>query len=198
MTVKWTGIRPLVMGNPQTVQVTNQYSVESRRLTAAMKAARKKPDEDKLMELEPLQRWNDFCGSAYWDKDGFFLPDTLIIACIKQAAQSLKRGRDVDRAVLMDETEARIDCGRRFKDLRAAFEDEAFRLECPCKLPPKTGTTVWKCRCMMPTGWKVQFNLTFDENLIAEKTIREINEIAGRLVGIGGWRPKFGRFTVEV
>jgi hypothetical protein len=100
--MKWTGVRPLVMSNPQTVQISNPYSVESRRLNNAMKAARKKQAEDMLVDLEVKQRANDFCASAYWANGDFFLPDTVILAVMKESARSLKKGKDIDRAVLME------------------------------------------------------------------------------------------------
>ena len=40
--VKWTGIRPLILSNPQTVQLSNRYATESRRVNTLLKAARKK------------------------------------------------------------------------------------------------------------------------------------------------------------
>lgn len=198
ISMQWTGLRPLVMSNPQTVQVSNPHSVESRRLNSLLKAARKKEDGDRLIELETDQRKNDFAASAYWADGDFYLPDTVIVACLREAAKASKKGRDIDRAVLMSETEAVIETRKRFKSLDEAFKDDAYRLECPCKVPPKTGALIWKCRAMIPTGWVLRFNLEFDEGLIAEKTLVDIATTAGALVGVGGWRPKFGRFTVEV
>ncbi len=51
---------------------------------------------------------------------------------------------------------------------------------------------------MIPTGWTVTFSLDFDEDLMAQKSLVEAMETAGRMCGICGWRPKFGRFTVEI
>ena len=196
---RWTGIRPLVMSNPQTVKVSNSYATESRRLGTAFKAARKKQDEDKLIELEQKQLRNDWESSAYWDdeKKKFFVPDTAILASVRAGATAGKKGRDIDRAVIMTETEAYIDTINH-RTLDAAFKDIQFRLECPCKIPPKTGALIWKCRCMIPTGWKLDFSLEFDDEIIAEKSLISALETAGRLCGVGGWRPKFGRFLVEI
>src|SRR4051812_44424108 len=106
--VKWTGIRPLIMANPQTVQMSNPHSIASRELNAKIKAARKKTDENQLAELEKKQAVNDWEASAYWDKDGgnFFLPDTVIMAAIRSGATAGKKGRDVDRAMIITQTEA--------------------------------------------------------------------------------------------
>jgi len=48
--------------------------------------------------------------------------------------------------------------------------------------------------------WKVEFECTFDENQIEVPVMKELFDIAGRLVGVGDWRPakkgRFGKFHV--
>lgn len=200
ISVEWTGIRPLIMSNPQTVDIANPFAIEARRTNNALKAARKRADEDKLIEIAAAQKKNDFMAGAYFDakKARFFVPDSVIMACIKQSAQSLRKGKDIDRAVLMESTEAYVEAIPKVKSLEDAFNNEVFHLETPCKVPPKTGALFMKLRCVMPTGWKVAFQLTFDTEIIAEKTLREVLETAGGFVGVGAWRPKFGRFTTVV
>lgn len=189
------------MSNPQTVQLSNTYAVESRRLNTLIKAARKKGDENKLAELESKQARNDWEASAYWDdsEKKFFIPDSVILACIRGGAAAAKKGKDIDRAVIISETQAYVETDH-VKSLDDAWEKhkDKFSLSGPAKVPPKTGALIWKCRCMMPTGWKISFSIEFDEEIVAEKSLAEALEIAGRLVGIGGWRPKFGRFLAEV
>ena len=197
--VKLTGLRPIIMGNPQGISLTNQYSVNSRRISSAMKTARKKGDESRLVELQEEQSKNDFFTSAYWTKeDGFYLPDSVVEACFKEAGRTLRKGRDVDRAVLVSEMLIVLKTGHRFNSLEDAYAHEAFRMEGPCKIPPKTGALIWKTRCMIPAGWTTQFQLEFDETTISAKILTEIVNVSGQSIGIGGWRPKFGRFTAEV
>ena len=200
ISVEFTGIRPLIMSNPQTVDVSNPYAMEMRRLNTTLKQARKKGNEDKLIELAAESKRVDFMSSAYFDakKSRFFIPDSIIMACIKAAAQSMRKGKDIDRAVLMENTEAYVDNVPKTKSLEDAHKNELFWLQTPCKIPPKTGALVMKVRAMMPTGWKLAFQLTYDQETIADKTLREVLITAGSFVGIGSWRPKFGRFTVAI
>lgn len=197
--VKWTGFRPLVMSNPQTVQLSNPYAVSSRKTGREIKAARKKDDEDKLARLEKEMSRNDWEASAYWNDEAktFSLPDTVIIACIRSGATASKRGRDIDRAVIVNETEVEVGGIPQHKSLDAYFAEKSFLLSSPCKIPPKTGALVWKSRCMMPTGWTLEFSLDYDETVLEKNTLIEAMQTAGKLCGIGGWRPKFGRFSVE-
>lgn len=199
MRVKWTGIRPLLMSNPQTVQLSNTFSAESRRLNALLKAARKKGDENKLVELEQKQARNDWQASGYYDatSNRFFVPDTVLLAVIKAGAAASKKGKDVERAVIVSETEAFVDGVPKHNSLEAYWDDPQFRLEGPCKVPPKTGALIWKVRTMLPTGWSVTFSVEFEDDIISEKSLLEAMRSAGQLCGMGGWRPKFGRFLVE-
>ena len=195
----WTGIRPFIMSNPQTVELANPFAVESRRVNGLLKSARKKGDENIMADLAKKQKRGDWEASAYWDqtKKQFFIPDTCLLACIRNGAAAAKKGKDIDRAVIITETEAFIETEVKHNSLDAYFSDDAFRLECPAKVPPKTGALIWKVRCMIPTGWKITFQIEYDENIVADKSLQEALDLAGRLSGIGGWRPKFGRFSVQ-
>jgi len=48
--------------------------------------------------------------------------------------------------------------------------------------------------------WKLTFNVLFDESEIAPSIMKELFDIAGRIVGIGDWRPAkkgpYGKFQV--
>lgn len=198
MTMTWTGIRPMVMGNPQGVELSNPLSMESRRLNAEMKKHRKKGDSNLLIETEEKMKRNDWESSAYWDDErkSFYLPDTVILACLRGGAAVARKGKDIDRAAIISEPEVYIQT-KKHNSIEQYFKDEAFRLSGPCKIPPKTGALIWKCRCMIPVDWKVTFTIEYEETIVAEKSIIDAAESAGRLVGVGGWRPKFGRFTVS-
>lgn len=195
---EWTGIRPLIMANPQTIKISNPFATEGRRLNREFKKFRKKEDDNKLFELEALQIRNDWESSAYWDdtRREFFLPDSVLLACMREGGAASRKGKDIDRCVIITETEAFIQT-KKFKSIDDAFNDLSFRIEGPCRIPPKKGNLIWKARCMIPTGWKLQFSIEFDEDTIAVKSMVEILEAAGK-VGVGGWRPKFGRFLVEI
>ena len=65
------------------------------------------------------------------------------------------------------------------------------------RVPPKTGARVMKVRPMVPTGWQLKFSVEYDENLVNEKDLHRAMVDAGTLVGLGNWRPKFGRFLVK-
>ena len=86
-----------------------------------------------------------------------------------------------DRAVMVTETEALIETETKHRTLDAYFADSTFRLECPCKVPPKTGALIWKARCMIPTGWRITFTIEYDDNIVATKSLEEALEMAFRV-----------------
>lgn len=61
---------------------------------------------------------------------------------------------------------------------------------------PTTRGAVWVVRPRFDK-WKLSFtiNLLLDER-VADSTIKEILDYAGLYIGLGAWRPKFGRFEV--
>ena len=120
--VRIKGFRPLIFTNPQTVKLSNYYAVVSRKLNAELKAARKKGNEDKLLEIEGKQIRNDWEASAYWSKEdkSFYLPDTIIAATIRAGAAAAKKGQaktilrsgmSADAAMLQEVVDNIVDYG---------------------------------------------------------------------------------------
>jgi len=128
ITTTWTGIRPLIMSNPQTVEIANPFAVNSRRVNGLLKAARKKGDENRMAELADEQKRGDWEASAYWDtkEKRFFLPDTCLLACIRNGAAAAKKGKDIDRAVIITETEAVIETEIKHNSLDAYYAAQTF------------------------------------------------------------------------
>lgn len=64
------------------------------------------------------------------------------------------------------------------------------------KVPPRTGGAVMIYRPMMKAGRKLDFKIhVLDDNIQVEQ-IRSAIITAGGVVGMGSWRPRFGRFEL--
>lgn len=200
--LRWTGIRPLLMSNPQTVDPLNKYSRKSQSLNNEKKQAKKKTDNwDAIKRLESEMSENDFLASVYWNPDvGFYLTTDILEACIRAGAAKERKGKDVQTAVMVeaDGGVVPIKTKRKHKSIDDAFLDPEYLFRSPVKIPPKTGSLVMKSRCMMPTGWQIDVEITYDDEIISKQALIQACVDAGALCGLGGWRPKFGRFTVEV
>jgi hypothetical protein len=49
---------------------------------------------------------------------------------------------------------------------------------------------------MFPTGWETSFDVTFDPETLNQAQVIQFVATAGAKVGVGDWRPKYGRFEV--
>ncbi len=45
-------------------------------------------------------------------------------------------------------------------------------------------------------GWKLDFEITVLDDQILHNVLNEVLSLAGRTVGVGDFRPRFGRFMV--
>ena len=68
--------------------------------------------------------------------------------------------------------------------------------EVPGKRPPKTGGACIIKRPAFRTGWIAEFTLNVLDDGINADQIRASLEAAGIYVGLGSWRPEYGRFIV--
>jgi hypothetical protein len=185
--VKWTGIRPLVMHNGLMADPTNPLVRRIKEITS--KGSKKLTDAD-YEERDRLE-WD---AGLYWDtQDGLIMPSDNIERCIQLGAQKSRIGKDVQAAVFCATPHAVINhAGPKDKD--KLYADPRYTL--------RKGVAVQKSRIirirpMIPTEWSMTFDIEFDEGIVNPKNLLKAMADAGSLVGIGDWRPKFGRFLVE-
>lgn len=62
--------------------------------------------------------------------------------------------------------------------------------------PPRTGGAMIIRRPALDTGWKLDFTLNVMDDRRTPEEIRRSLDEGGLLVGIGSWRPEYGRFIV--
>jgi hypothetical protein len=188
MNVKWTGIRPLIQHNGMMADPTNRIARRIKEITA--KGSRKMTDAD-YEERDRLE-WE---GGLYWDDDlGPVILSDAIERCIQLGAQKSRLGKDVQAAVFCTEpvTKLLYD-GPRTKE--KLYADARFTIRKGVAIQK---SRVIRVRPMFPTGWSLQFTLEFDESILNPKSLEKAMTDAGALIGLGDWRPKFGRFLVEV
>jgi fructose/tagatose bisphosphate aldolase len=185
--VKWTGIRPLVMHNGLMADPTNPLVRRIKEITS--KGSKKLTDAD-YEERDRLE-WE---AGLYWDSnDGLIMPSDNIERCIQLGAQKSRIGKDVQAAVFCAVPHVVINYTGP-KDMEKLYADPRFTL--------RKGVAVQKSRIirirpMIPTGWSMTFDVEFDEGIVNPKNLMKAMADAGSLVGLGDWRPKFGRFLVE-
>lgn len=189
MKIKLTGIRPLILHNGLLADPTNPIVLQQKAITA--KKA-KKTDADNL-ELARLE----WFGGLYLSESGrICIPCDNIERCIQQGGQKQRIGKDVQAGVFVQEPEIEIDhpdiAGKKIEKL---YGDPRFTIRKGVKIQTNR---IIRIRPMIPTGWTLTFTLEFDETLVNARNLEQAILDAGTYVGLGDWRPKFGRFTHEI
>ena len=189
--VRWTGIRPLIMHSADMVDPLNPAVLKIKAISA--KGSKKLTDADR-QEIQRLE-WQ---GALYLGASGeLVVPSDCIEKCIREGATKSRLGKAVEAATFLSESEVPIEGVKYNRDLNKLFEDPQFQLRKAVRVPPKTGARVVKVRPMIPIGWQLNFNLEYDESLVNPKDLQRAMIDAGALVGLGNWRPKFGKFLVK-
>lgn len=150
---------------------------------------RKKTDED-LQRMEELE----FEGGLYIHESlGPYIPGANIEKCIVEGARVTRQGKQIERGFLVNEMEVPlIYNGPRDRD--GLWADSQFR----SRMSVKIGTSrVMRCRPWFPE-WALEFTATVDPGQLNLDTLQAIVADAGSMVGLGDYRPRYGRFEGKV
>jgi hypothetical protein len=177
------GIAPVLMHSGRLADPLDEAS----KALAAVTGKRKKTDEDheEVGRLEHL-------GSLYIaEKFGPYIPGANVEACLFRGATRTKKGTALKSALLIpDEVNPLLYTGPR--DAAGLWADKQFVHRCSVKV----GTArVVRTRPVFPQ-WQLVVDGLLDTEVVDKDSFEQIAETAGRLVGLGDWRPRFGRFAV--
>lgn len=184
-TITLTGRFPLLLHNSRLADPLDPIVREMKK--ASGKRTKTDDDYDKVARLE-------FAGSLYMDPDvGPFVPGENIQRCLVDAARISKLGVKVTRGVFIDTDVNPIAYpGPRSTD--ELWADEQFRHRASVKIATQR---VMRCRPIF-RQWKVQAHGLLDESQLNFDDLASVAEGAGMFIGLGDWRPRFGRFTAVV
>jgi hypothetical protein len=178
-----TGMTPLMMHSDRLANPFDPITKEMKTLTG-----KRKKTEDDLLAIAKLE-WN---GGIYHDATvGPFVPGYNVFATIINGGKIHKLGTSIKRAALVLDDKCKVEyAGPR--DLEPLFADSRF----VDMRGVKVGTAkVTRCRPIF-NDWKLSFTMSYDEaSLQRDDLVRSITD-AGRMVGLGDYRPRFGRFDV--
>lgn len=185
LSIRITGTSPLLM---QAETLSNPL----HPLTKAHKAVsskRKKSEDDYLWLME-----SEWSASMYHDDDiGPFIPALNIESCIAEAGKIHRLGKTIRQAVQVVTDKAKLEYdGPRQKDKMwqaGRFAD--------VRGVSVMGKKVMRCRPIF-LNWAAEFDIEYMEDVIDRGDLVRVIEEAGRRIGIGTYRPRFGRFAVEV
>lgn len=180
-----TGTRPILMHNGQLADPANPFVKEIKKIP------RKKSDED-YETLKNLE-WR---ASLYLDDTGnVVVPADNIWAMIVSGAKKFKEGPAAKAGV--------IDADPHWPLLidGAKSPTQYKKLEGNIRYYDYRGVKVQASRIMRSRpifrNWAVEIKLLIDSEIINIGQVTQSLEIAGQRLGLGDYRPRFGRFDVE-
>lgn len=129
----------------------------------------------------------------YLDPDmGPYIPGENIMRCLVDGAKLTKQGVKVTRGVFI-KTDVNALSYDGPRDVQALWDKGFYNMS-----SVKVGTSrVMRCRPEF-INWKVQADGLIDPSVLELDDLNGISLNAGQLIGLGDWRPRFGRFTAEV
>jgi hypothetical protein len=182
---KLKGISPMIMHNGQLSDPSNRFSKAIKEISGK----RKKTDADHE-EMGRLEWYGSLYSNA---KGGLVIPADNLDATIINGAKKSKMGSIAKSSIwVTNDAELIHENAGLTIDQLWAKEDHKF------VKAVKIGTSkVMRTRPIFKE-WECQIDIEFDELQINRSQLISILNDAGKMVGIGDWRPRYGRFEVEV
>lgn len=183
-TITLTGTAPLLMHNSRLSNPLDPATKALKKVTG--KRQKTDDDHEQIARLE-------FQGGLYIDPDvGPYIPGENIARALVDGAKLTKMGVKVTRGVFIStDVNPLAYSGPRSDD---GLWDAGFRHMASVKI----GTSrTMRCRPWF-VEWKVQADGILDPSVLELEDLAAIADSAGSLIGLGDWRPRFGRFTATV
>lgn len=181
---KLVGDAPLLM---HSVRLLDKMSAQAKEMAAVTK--KKQKTDDDMLTIKRLEWY----AGIYTDETGrVAIPADNILASVIEGARKAKLGKLAQAAVF--ETAAYyplIYSGP--KDLAALYANGRF---CDYRGVRNQQNRVMRSRPIF-REWSCDISLIFNETILDPAQLKQALEAAGEQVGIGDWRPRFGRFHVE-
>jgi hypothetical protein len=179
---KIIGTAPLVMHSGRLADPLSEASKELRRISK--KRAKTDADHEYVAKVE----WT---GGLWLWKGAPCIPGAAIEAAFVAAAKKTKRGVAAKAGILSPDNWPLEYDGPR--DLAEMWESGDYKLT--------VGVRVGQVRVMRTRPifrrWSVPVVIEFLDDQMDAREVRDILVTAGRLIGLGDWRPRYGRFVVE-
>lgn len=179
------GTTGLIMHNVRLSNPLDPAAKAIKRLTA--KRVKTDDDHEEIARLE-------HAGSLYLDAQvGPYVPGENIWRCLYDGAKKSRRGPKIKEGVFIKSDYNPL-AYQGPRDADGLWRDENFRLVASAKVGAQR---VMRCRPLF-REWRTDALGIIDTTVIDLAELEAIAETAGQLVGLGDWRPRYGRFIAKV
>lgn len=187
--ILFQGVSPLLCHNGQTADPRNTYS----KAMKAVSGKRNKTDAD----YDEMARLEWLAGLYRIDGD-LVIPDYVIESTMIGGAKKSKRGPQAKCGLFFTEH-----ASLQFEGKPAEITDETLaEMFATGQFTHTIGVKVGMSKVMRTRpifrNWSIAAVCQYDPDVLNLRDISEIATDAGKLVGLGDWRPKHGRFDAEV
>lgn len=180
-----TGTTPLLMHNSRLANPLDEIAKAMQRISK--KQRKTEEDYEELARLEHM-------GGLYFDPEvGPFIPGQNFERCLVDAARITRAGKSIERGVFVD-TDVNPVSYDGPRDQDALWKDQNFRHTTSVKIKQ---SRVTRTRPQF-REWVTAAEGEYDPAVLNFYQLAEIAGTAGRMIGLGDWRPRFGRFMVTV
>ena len=182
--IQIVGKAPFLMHSDRFANPLDPLAKAHKELTSK----RKKTDDDHIAIAK-----SEFIGGCYWRKGrGFYLPAQNLDSCLIAAAKLQKLGVKFKQGVQVLEDELPF-LGYESKTPEQLWSDPDF-IDCR---GVKVGTSkIMRYRPIL-RDWKLSATVVVNEEVVNVSEVKKAIQDAGALIGLGDYRPRFGRFNVE-
>lgn len=179
------GTQPLLMHNARLADPLDEYAKKLKRVSA-----KQKKTEDDYQEMARLE----FLGGLYYDQElGPFVPGQNFERCIVDAGKKLKLGTKLKSAMIIPGNINPLSYDGP-RDLSGLLADENFRHRASAKVGMQR---IMRTRPQF-RDWACYADGDLDETQMDFDQLNQVVAIAGVVIGMGDWRPRFGRFEASV
>jgi len=179
------GTAPLLMHNSRLANPLDPATKALKKITS-----KRQKTEDDHAEAARLE----FLGGLYIDPDiGPYIPAENVWRVLYDAAKKFNKGPKIKEGIFIstDVNPLGYTGPRNADDL---WKNENFRHMASAKVGK---IRIMRCRPIF-RQWRTQAEGTLDPNILEPADLVNIAETAGSLVGLGDWRPRFGRFAATI
>ncbi|MEQ8785102.1 MAG: hypothetical protein RIC55_02345 [Pirellulaceae bacterium] len=175
----------MVMHNGRLCDPLDQFTKAIQKVTK--KRHKTDADHEQVAMLE-------FLGSLWLDGEPLrpVIPGEAIHACLVEGAKKTKNG-PAAKAGLICEKSAILEYGGP-TEAHEIWAEERYRLRTRCKIRQsrviRTRPIFWH--------WSALAEVEYEDSLLDADQVLEFAARAGFEVGIGDWRPRYGRFRVSL
>lgn len=175
-----------------------KFNVSVKGLVPLLQARHLTPNEEEAITnlKQGKQKKRDvtdqeqFDVHAYKNKDSkFYQPSEMFEAAMAKAATSFKmEGKKSYKDVIKG--------GIIVNPIEIIHKNQKFIIDARWGKNPNTRGAIWVVRPRIDE-WELNFSIDLlQDERVSETTLKEILAYAGLYVGVGAWRPKFGRFEI--